>query len=87
MKNLKTILLASVMMAGVAQADCCVTDCCQVQKCVKEVVKMVPYTACENVCVPVTDCCGNVVGHKMIKQTYIAYKKVVTKQIVNCCCK
>jgi hypothetical protein len=86
MKNLKTILLASVMVAGVAQADCCVTDCCQVKQCVKKVVKMVPYEACEDVCVPVTDACGRVVGHKMVKQTYIAYKKVVVEKKVDCCC-
>ena len=86
MKNLKTILLASVMVATVANADCCVTECCHVKKCVQKVVKMVPYEACETVCVPVTDCCGNVVGHKMVTQKYIAYKKVVVEKVVNCCC-
>jgi len=87
MKNLKTILLASVMIVGVANADCCITDCCTVTKCVEKVTTLVPYEACETVCVPVTDACGNVVGHKNIKQTYIAYKKVVVNKVVSCCCK
>lgn len=85
MKNLKTILLATVMVAGVANADCCVTKCCQVTECVQTTTMLVPYQVCETVCVPVTDACGNVLCYKEVKQLVTKYKEVKVEKIVACC--
>jgi len=81
MKVLKTALIASVMFVGVANASCCVSDCCVTSccetTCVQDVVKLVPY----QVCVDVTDACGNVIGQKYVTR----YRRVVVQEAVSCC--